>query len=335
MSKSGSTRYPDGSDWTSLAAYINYQNKLSKKFTLQTGLRYSYVMLNADFDTAFYSFPFTSASNSVGSLTGSAGLVYKPTANCQVYGNISSGFRAPNIDDIGKVFDSEPGSVVVPNTALKPEYAWNFEGGVSKVFSDVLKLELSAYYTLLDNAHVRRDFTFNSQDSIVYDGKMSRVQAIQNAAKAYVVGLQAGLEVKLPHGFGVSSRITYQQGEEELDDGTTAPLRHAVPLFGNAHLTYSIKKFKADFYAVYQGEIANKNMAPSEQDKPYLYAIDNDGNPYSPQWLTLNLKVMYRLNDLISLNAGVENIGDVRYRPYSSGIASAGRNLVFSAKLNF
>ena len=39
------------------------------------------------------------------------------------------GFRAPNIDDIGKVFDSEPGSVVVPNVHLKPEYAYSSDLG--------------------------------------------------------------------------------------------------------------------------------------------------------------------------------------------------------------
>ncbi len=330
-----STRYPDGSDWSSLAIYANFQDKISKKITVQTGLRYNYVMLNADFDTTFYPLPFTTTSNSKGALTGSAGLAYKPAANWQIYGNFSTGFRSPNIDDIGKVFDSEPGSVIVPNKALKPEYVWNFEAGVSKIFVDMVKIDLSAYYTFLSDAHVRRSYTLNGEDSIMYDGVMSKVQALQNAASAYVKGFQAGIEVKLPYGFGLSSRFTYQQGEEELDDGSTAPLRHAVPLFGNAHLTYSMKKLIVDLYGVYQGEIAYQDLAPSEQEKAHLYAIDNKGNPYSPKWLTLNLKIMYRLNKCISLNAGVENIGDIRYRPYSSGIAAAGRNYVVSAKLNF
>ena len=33
--------------------------------------------------------------------------------------NLSSGFRAPNIDDASKVFDSQPGAVIVPNSNLR------------------------------------------------------------------------------------------------------------------------------------------------------------------------------------------------------------------------
>ncbi len=52
--------------------------------------------------------------------------------------NASTAFRAPNIDDIGKVFDSEPGSVVVPNETLKPEYAYGGELGLKLDFDKKL-----------------------------------------------------------------------------------------------------------------------------------------------------------------------------------------------------
>jgi len=45
---------------------------------------------------------------------------------------VSSGFRAPNVDDVAKVFDSEPGAVVVSNTEAKPEYSYNVEYGISR-----------------------------------------------------------------------------------------------------------------------------------------------------------------------------------------------------------
>ncbi|MBK6378561.1 MAG: TonB-dependent receptor [Chitinophagaceae bacterium] len=41
----------------------------------------------------------------------------------------------PNVDDIGKLFESAPGNVAVPNPDLSPEYAWNFEVGVVKNIS--------------------------------------------------------------------------------------------------------------------------------------------------------------------------------------------------------
>ena len=239
------------------------------------------------------------------------------------------------MDDVGKVFDSEPGSVVVPNPDLKAEYAYNAEIDIAKVFGDYLKIDLVAYYTYLQDAMVRRDYTLNGQDSIMYDGEMSQVQAMQNAAFATVYGIQAELEVKIPGGFGFSSQINYQKGEEELDDGTTSPLRHAAPWFGMSSLTYSADKLKMDLYATYSGEVSYENLPPEEQGKDYMYAKDDNGNPYSPAWYTLNFKVIYQITDILSVSGGVENLTDVRYRPYSSGITAPGRNFILALRASF
>jgi hemoglobin/transferrin/lactoferrin receptor protein len=182
---------------------------------------------------------------------------------------------------------------------------------------------------------VRRDFTLNGLDSIMYDGEMCRVQAIQNAAFATVYGIQAGLEVKLPAGFGFTSQFNYQKGEEELDDGTKSSLRHAAPWFGISHFTYKVHKLELDLYAVYNGEISYANLCEEERGKDYLYAKDADGNPYAPAWYTLNIKALYQLTDNFTISAGVENITDRRYQPYSSGIAGPGRNFILALKARF
>jgi len=66
-----------------------------------------------------------------------------------------------------------------------------------------------------------------------------------------------------------------------------------------------------------------------------MYASDKDGNPYSPGWYTLNIKAMYVLNDMISVSAGIENLTDIRYRPYSSGLVAPGRNFILSLQAAF
>jgi hemoglobin/transferrin/lactoferrin receptor protein len=332
----GPSRYPQ-STWSSYAAYLSYQFKISEKALLQAGARYNYFMLNADFtnNLAFYPLPFSDVKVNDGALTGNLGFVYNPTAKWSLIANVSTGFRAPNVDDLGKVYDSEPGSVVVPNPGLEPEYAYNAELGVAKVFGDAVKVDLTAYYTYLQNAMVRRDFTLNGLDSIMYDGEMSKVQAIRNAAFATVYGIQAGLEVKLPVGFGFTSQFNYQKGEEELDDGTRSPLRHAAPWFGVSHLTFTAYKLQLDLSANYNGEISYRNLPEEERGKAYLYAKDEDGNPYSPAWYTLNLKALYQLTANLSVSAGVENLTDRRYRPYSSGIAGPGLNFILALRARF
>lgn len=330
----GPSRYPE-SDWQSYAVYATYQYDLSETVLLQAGARYNQFALNATFDTTFYPFPFTSANISNGALTGSAGLVVRPSDNWVMSANVSTGFRAPNIDDVGKVFDSEPGSVVIPNPDLQAEYAYNAEVALARVFGETVKVDVTGFYTLLDNALVRRDFNLNGMDSIPYDGELSQVQAIQNAAVATVYGVQAGLEVKLPEGFSVSGRINWQAGEEELDNGEVSASRHVAPLFGVVRLQYSTRQLRMECNLQYNGEIAYDNLNIGEQGKPYLYASDESGNPYSPAWYTLNFKALYQLNEQLAISGGVENITDQRYRPYSSGIAGAGRNVVVSLRANF
>ena len=330
----GPSRYPLSS-WSSMAAYVNDKYKMSEKFTLQTGLRYNYFILDAEFDNTFYPFPFTTANISDGSLTGSIGGVYRPAESWVISANIGTAFRSPNVDDIGKVFDSEPGAVTVPNPDLTAEYAYNIDLGIAKIFGDAVKLDVTGFYTILNNALVRRDFQLNGLDSIMYDGEMSKVQAIQNAAVATVYGAQAGLEIKLPAGFSFSSDLNYQRGEEELDDGSTSPSRHAAPLFGISRLNYYANNLNFQLYACYQGEKKFEDMPLEEQSKDEIYAKDADGNNYAPSWYTLNFKVLYQFTDALTVSSGIENITDQRYRPYSSGMSAPGRNFFLTIKANF
>jgi hemoglobin/transferrin/lactoferrin receptor protein len=330
----GPARYPESS-WSSYAAYLTYMYKPNEKVNIQGGARYNQFILDAIFDTTFYPFPFTDANINDGALTGSLGFVYNPVQSLTLSANLSTGFRSPNVDDMGKVFDSEPGSVVIPNPGLEAEYAYNAEIDVAKIFGQVVKVDVAAFYTILDNAMVRRDYTLNGMDSIMYDGELSQVQAVQNAASAYVYGVQAGLEVKFPEGFSISSYFNYQKGEEEIDDGSTSPLRHAAPWFGRTSLNYKARKLELEIYTMYSGEVSYENMAEEEKGKDYMYAINEQGNPYSPAWYTLNLKAIYQLSELLSVSAGLENLTDERYRPYSSGIVAPGRNFILSLRAGF
>ncbi|ELR71530.1 hypothetical protein C900_02593 [Fulvivirga imtechensis AK7] len=333
---SGPSRYPEAT-WTSMAAYVNSEFRVSDELTFQGGVRYNQFKLDADFsnNTTFFPFPFTTAQINSGALTGSLGGVYRPSESWVIQANFGTAFRSPNVDDIGKVFDSEPGTVTVPNPGLKAEYAYNMDLGIAKVFDEAVKVDITGYYTTLQNALVRRNFQLEGQDSIFYSGALSQVQAIQNAAVAHVYGLQAGVEVKFPAGFSILSDLNYQVGKEELDDGTISPSRHAAPLFGFSRLRYKNANLTLEFNAMYQGERSFADLAVEERGKDEIYAKDRNGNNYSPSWYTLNLKAMYKLTESFSISGGVENLTDQRYRSYSSGISGAGRNVTLSLRADF
>lgn len=323
----GASRYPMAT-WKSTGAYLGYNYQLSKKFDLQSGIRYSKYQIEANFDTTFYPFPFTNAILSNNAITGSFGFVYN--ANRLLAFKIlgSSAFRSPNVDDMGKVFDSEPGAVTVPNPYLKAEYVYSCDFGIVFQNEDKYFVDISAFYSYLEDAMVRRDFKLDGVDSIMYDGEMSKVQAIQNAAFATIFGFTVETQILLMQNFKWANNINYQVGVEELDDGSKSPVRHAPPLFGNSRIEFDYKRVNMQLYFNYCAEKSYDDLAEEERGKTEIYAIDDDENPYSPGWYTLNLKINFRMRNNIYISSGIENITDQRYRPYSSGIAGAGRNFI-------
>jgi len=327
------TRYPDGSTWQSIAGYASLKYKPNQKFVFQTGLRYNHVLTKADFrdNNRFLNLPFNNANINTGALTGTAGITWAPSNMIQWKLNASTAFRAPNIDDIGKVFDSEPGSVVIPNNDLSPEYAYGGELGLKLNFDDNVIVDLGTYYTFLDNALIRRDSNINGETEIIYDGELSNVQSIKNASKAWIYGFEAGIEVNFTDYLKLRSQYNVIGGTED-NDGIEVPVRHVAPNFGRTHLIYKSQNLKLDAFVVYNGALSSDQLAPSELSKSYLYALDNNGNPFSPSWHTFNIRAQYLWNDKISLTASLENITDQRYRPYSSGITAPGRNLILALR---
>ncbi|MFK5854779.1 MAG: TonB-dependent receptor [Bacteroidota bacterium] len=328
-----SSRYPDGgTKFFQSGAYLSYKRNLQEvPLTFLAGARFSYVSLKSKFnDTTFYQLPYKEININNGALTGSLGMVYHPS-NWQFNLNLSSGFRAPNLDDVAKIFDSEPGNVVVPNENLEPEYLYNIDIGINRKFGKVAKIELTVFYSYLDNAMVRRDFTINGYDSIIYDGELSKVQAIVNTGSATIYGASMLFDIKLHKYLALSTILTTIKGE----DNTGEPLRHAPPLYGGTKITFEKSRLKMAFGIDYNGEMSYSNLAPSERDKGYMYATDAAGNPYSPGWWTLNFNGSYAFNEKFIALFKIDNIMDYRYRTYSSGITAPGRNFVLVFRYNF
>ena len=322
-------RYPQAR-WNSYAIFGNYQYPISKKYTAQLGIRYNLFNMDADFsrNLAFFPFAFKTTNIQNGAFSGNAGLVISPDDKTKISLNAATGFRAPNVDDMGKLFDFVAGEVVVPNVNLSAETAYNGEINLSKLLGNSLKIDLTGYYTYLKNAMVRRATKVEGKDSILYNGKMSKAYSIQNAAFAEIYGFHAGFELDLPLGVYLSSRYNVQIGKEELNNGATTNSRHAAPAFGLSTLGYKKGKIHLQFYAAYSASVSYENLNEEERQKPAIYARDKNGKPYSPSWYTLNMKGMFTVFKSSTLNIGLENLTNQSYRTYSSGIVAPGFNAI-------
>ena len=253
-------------DWSSYAAYITNTHYWSDHFTTFAGVRYNHFGIDANFDTTYFPFPYTKAKVNKGALTGNLGVIYKPDMATHISVNLSSGFRSPNVDDLGKVFDSTPGSVTVPNPALAAENAYNAEIAISRVFGEAAKLELAGYYTLPKNAMVRRPLPSMVRTPLFMLVNSAGWRPFKMLPKPPFMAFRSQPKQNHHPPFA-SLKYNYQIGEEELDNGTTSPSRHAAPSFGQAYLSWRSNKLTLQAGLEFMGQKTFDQLPPEEQAK--------------------------------------------------------------------
>lgn len=322
-----STRYPDGATWNSEGLYLNLLKKWNTRHITEGGIRLNRVSTKGTFDTSFYQLPVNSYKNTNKAVTGSVSHIFKLNKGF-VGALLSTAFKSPNIDDISKVFDSNPGFVTVPNPNLKPEYAYNTEINGEYLLTSKIKVNASFFFTYLTNALTTVEATLNGADSLLYDNKLSRVQTLQNQDFASVYGVQMSLLCEIAQALKLES--TYTLLQSNASDGE--PIRHITPNFGGSSLIYSMRKSQLVAYAHYNQEFSNAQFTINEREDKHLYATDSRGLPFSPRWATFNVRFVYPITASIVANVAAENIMDKRYRPYGSGITAPGRNIILSIK---
>ena len=328
-----STRYPNNSSLKSFGAYVNFKDKIIQDLFLHSGLRFTFSNLKADLsqNNDYFDFPFGNVSLRNSALVGGLGLSWLRNNNNIWKLNINTAFRSPNIDDLAKVFDSAPGNVLVPNPELEPERSLGFELGSYFKTSNNIELDFSSYLTYLYNGMVRGDFVLeNGLTEIIYDGSLSQIQALQNSSRSLIYGLEFGMKWPLSQNLILKTQHNVIAGYELNELPFSLPVRHIPPNYGNFHIVFKKGRITLDAFVNYNSEIPFKDLAESERAKAYLYAIDKNGNPYSPSWYTINVRTKYSFSEKINCSFSFENISDKLYRPYSSGISAPGSNLIFS-----
>lgn len=326
----GETRYADGGNsMTTMAAYVSHSWEVNDHFVISDGLRFTYNTLKSTFiDTTVFKFPFKTAEQNNQALTGSLGFTWKDIDNYKVSLLANTGFRTPNIDDMSKVYESGGGVLIVPNSEIKPEYATNFELSISKIFEKRFKFDVTCFYTSLQNVLVLADYKFNGKDSAMYNGTLTKTQAMQNADHAYIYGFSAGLQFDFSDNLSFKSIINYTYGRYvSSKQDTVVPLDHIAPVFGQSSLVYKNKNTDVEFFVRYNGKKSLADYSPSGEDN-LPYATVNG----MPAWFTLNIRAGYNITKNFRINVACENITDNRYRAFASGINAPGRNFIVSLR---
>lgn len=319
------TRYPDGTNaMINTDVYGTASYKLDEKTNVNIGLRMGYNAMRSSMkDTSFFSFPFTEIKQQNPTYSGSLGIVLLPVKGMKISANIGTGFRVPNIDDLAKIFESGAGTIILPNENLKPEKTITPELGLHYHASSRFNMETAVFYTWFMDAIVTMPFTYNGQDSILYDGSWSQVMANQNQRNAFLTGLHASAEYNPIAKLWMSGTLHYTYGRiVSQEDNTTMPLDHISPMSGRLGIRWQDSRYTIDCYSLMNGKKSIDDYLLNGEDNEQYAPPDG-----TPAWFTLNIKTSFKAHKNIIIQAGIENIMDRQYRTFASGINAPGRNI--------
>jgi hemoglobin/transferrin/lactoferrin receptor protein len=335
------TRYPDllNHVWNT-SAYLTHSWEINEKWIFRQGFRITYQYLHSVYTDSMMrltKFPFEkSILNQTAAPTGFLGVVFMPKYYWRFLFNLSTGFKSPNVDDIGKVNDSQANSrrLIIPNPNLKPEYVYNAELGIEKTFFNRLHFGILGFFALNQNVVNVGRTSLNGQDSVMFDGKMCDLYSLQNFGLGYITGIQGFMGLQITKFFNINGNICYTYGR--VFDATKTPSSHIPPLYGIFSFVFKHKGFTGDFYLRYNGWKYAKDINIDGEDN-YTMGLPLESEKYAgfPAWVTLNLKMAYQFNKYVTLHGGIENLLDTYYRLNASGISAPGVNGMVGLQCRF
>lgn len=323
------TRYPDGANKMNLSG-IFFQHIYKFKggqWILNDGLRLSHSFLHSTLNKNYFNLPFTDIRQNNSALTGNAGIIFLPSNEVRWRLNYARGFRSPNFDDMTKIFESQSGArLIVPNQNLKAEFTNNLDFGFT--YQDkTFYFNAFVFYTWFKNAIVTDEFTYNGQDSIFYDGSMTKVYASQNKDEAYLYGAGFEFRYKPSRFWQINANTAYTYGRYIQNNGVEIPLDHIAPVYGRASVQYAKDKWMNEFYLLFNGAKELKDYNPNGEDN-LQFALATG----TPWWYTLNWRLSYAIDKNFNAQLGIDNILDRNYRYFASGISAPGRNVILSVR---
>ena len=97
------------------------------------------------------------------------------------------------------------------------------------------------------------------------------------------------------------------------------------PFYGRTDLIVNSDPLTIAVYAKYQGWKWIEQYSPFGEDNEDQATVKG-----TPAWQTFNIRVAMKLSKSFTLQAALENMLDIHYRPFASGVSAPGRNLVFT-----
>ena len=338
------SRYPNnGSSYLISAAYSNLRLNLNPKSSVSLGARYTRTKIKASWiNQQFLKSRNLNLNAKNNALTGSISSSYRPNKNIKMNLLFSTGFRSPNIDDMGKIRENR-GILIIPNPDLKPEYVYNFEGGLTFSNDDIFSIEGRFYNSNIKNyiGRVVSPFSDNFSDldiwSLIIDKEKLSTQINQNIGNARIYGISIDGMAKFLTSLTILGNVNVTKGTKNKRIG---PLPSILPLYGNLRVNYNKDKFNFTLSKNFSGRKLAKDFSKGGEDKieetPIKNSSKGDFKYYgSPKWSIYSISAALDHNENIQTSFSIENIFDLHYKEFASSISAPGRSIILNLNIKF
>ena len=338
------SRYPNnGSSYFVSAAYSNLRVDFNTKSSVSLGARYTSTQIKASWiNEQFLKSRNLDLKTKNNAFTGSISSSYRPNKNVKLNILFSTGFRSPNIDDIGKIRENR-GILIIPNPELKPEYVYNFEGGLIFYNDDIFSIEGRFFNSNIKNyiGRIISPFSENLSNSniwsLIIEKEKLSTQINQNIGNARIYGVSIDGMVNFLNGFTVMGNINLTDSAINKEIG---PLPSILPLYGNVRVNYKKKNFNLILSNNFSGKKLSQDYSRGGEDKiEETPVIDiKKGNIIyygSPKWSIYSITGAFDHNEKVRTSFSIENIFDLHYKEFASGISAPGRSIIFNLNVKF
>ena len=299
--------YPNKSTYNNSSLFsIHYIT--AGKFKMITGIRYNFLNIKIT-DTDLGNIALKPSA-----LVTNFGINYQVNKNNAVFGSFTSGYRAPNIDDLGTLgivdFRYE-----IPSYDLKPEKSLNVEIGY-KYNSPKRNFTVSVFNMQLKDIIAR----------VIVDGKVINgynVYNKKNIESSYIKGAEFSYSQVLHSGFVVQTNATYTYGQNVSKN---EPMRRIPPFFGQTSIAWNHKNIT----------LACRHQFAGNQIRLAKGDLDDNriGKSGTPGWNTLNIDANIALKHL-DININLINLLNEKYKTHGSGVFGMGRAVGLMVRVHF
>ena len=294
--------YPDGSTMTSMAAFTLHSFDLDN-WGISAGARFNSFVINVEDESV------GNARLTPTALVGNLALSRNLSSTSKIFASLNTGFRAPNIDDLGTLgivdFRYE-----TPNYDLKPEHSLQYQIGYKQT-GRILSGEVYFYRNQLSDLIVRNKVEGNTIEGYPVYQK-------ENVEQAYIQGFETAWDLKLNRNWSLNGALTYTYGQNITKN---EPVRRIPPLFWRVAPEFNLKSWWINL----------EWLGAGKQDRLAAGDISDNRIPEggTPGWNIFNINTGLD-SEWYNINLSLCNLLNTDYRYHGSGVNGVGRSALLT-----